>query len=227
VSEPVPEAGLLQPLRSVQRSLQRFYRIETELDIADFLTTDLDGLRQFGVDPESRVGETVFVRGGTDSIEISVYVSPKTLSRLAASNESHATAGLNDYCLAAEGVSHFMFLVERAGKCRQTTAFELELQAEIDKYLLLIEACGEPSEGQARELHARLFDSASLREGLDAAAIERYGTASRYAARYCRYLQRLLREPSTLQRTMETELRLFYRLPLAEKVRRIDSQPVH
>jgi hypothetical protein len=221
----VPVSTDVQPLRQLQQSLQAFYRIQSSLDIADFLTTDIGDLESLGIDTDSIAEETVYVRSGPEAIEISLYLDPATLARLAASNGPQYATGLNDYCLVAEGVSHFVFLVERACQSRQTTAFELELQAEIDKYLLLAGVCAEPSEELAHDIFTRLFNAAALRDGLDAAAAGRYGDANRYAARYCRYLRRLGRDSSTLQRTMDEELRHFYHLPLAEKVQRIESRP--
>ena len=188
------------------------------------MTTDAGELARRGIDVQPTAEETVYVRTGPDAVEISVYFDADMLARVGAGHES-AFVGLNDFCLIAEGVSHFVFLVERAGQARQTTAFEMELQAEVDKFLLLTGVDGDPSATRAEEIHARLFNTAALRGGLEASAIARYGDANRYAARYCRYLQRLTRESSAAQQTIDVELRRFYHLPLAEKIQRIESRP--
>jgi hypothetical protein len=116
-------------------------------------------------------------------------------------------------------------LLARAGQARQTTAFEMELQAEIDKYLLLCGQTADEASIDAIAIHGRLFDSAVLREGLDAAAAQRYRDANRYAARYCQYLRAAHSRRGPLPTIVEDELQSFYRLPLPQKIQRIEASP--
>ena len=41
------------------------------------------------------------------------------------------------FCLALEGVSHFLYLIWNASFDRSVTLLEMELQAEIDKFVML------------------------------------------------------------------------------------------
>ena len=70
---------------------------------------------------------------------------------------------LADYWTALEGVSHFMYLAWNAGHDRAVSLLELELQAEIDKYVaswwLLREQ--DPARFPA-ELHRLLFERTQI-----------------------------------------------------------------
>ena len=106
-----------------------------------------------------------------------------------------------------------------AARDKAVSLFELELQAEVDKFvttgLLLRAQIGREPDG----LHAWLFDSPTLAAELEEHERDRYRRANRYAARYC---QRL-----TLGRDGEgaahRELRHFYRLSQASKLAHIDA----
>ncbi len=60
-----------------------------------------------------------------------------------------------------EGVSHFLYLAERARRELPTTQLELELQAEVDKYVLFAHGADAPRPfhpARAARMRARLFD---------------------------------------------------------------------
>lgn len=212
-------------LRRLQGELQQLYRLELAHDVSDFVTSDQQLLRQLGHQSDPAPQEMVFVHIGDDGIEVSLYLDAGALQRLQASETGDGVVGLNDYCLAVEGVSHLVLLLARAGQARQTTAFEMELQAEIDKYLLLCGQTADEASIDAIAIHGRLFDSAVLREGLDAAAAQRYRDANRYAARYCQYLRAAHSRRGPLPTIVEDELQSFYRLPLPQKIQRIEASP--
>ena len=50
---------------------------------------------------------------------------------------SRPSAELDALCQIIEGVSHFVYVVERARVGREATQLELELQAEVDKWVVL------------------------------------------------------------------------------------------
>ncbi len=77
------------------------------------------------------------------------------------------------------------------------TQLELELQAEVDKYLTALFFLGLQNEGAvSTRLRQLLFGRYRLAEGLSAESAERYHEASRLANRYCGWLEaRYLRKP--------------------------------
>ena len=130
---------------------------------------------------------------------------------------------LADYLTVAEGVSHFVYVAWNAAFDKPVTLLELELQAEIDKYVLCAWLLREQGAGRfPRELHRALFE----RVRIDPAAGDRaglYEAASWYAQRFCgRVARSLARGTRTAMRELLTELRRFYRLGNARKLRYIE-----
>jgi hypothetical protein len=71
-----------------------------------------------------------------------------------------------------------------------------------------------------RQVHARLFDRVSFDARLEHDQFERYRTAHRCAARYCRQLERRFVDRGVARiEAMVRELRGFYRLRHAAKLR--------
>jgi hypothetical protein len=117
-----------------------------------------------------------------------------------------------------EGVSHFVHVAERARTNLPTTLLELELQAEVDKFVLLGftvlgRRLARRVEPQASLLYWRLFDGAWYLYPPDTTLGDRYRTASDLAARF---VARLLGLRSN-ERVLGL-LRRFYRSGQADKV---------
>ena len=119
-------------------------------------------------------------------------------------------AGLDAYCVATEGVSHFVYLAHRAAEERQVSLLELELQAEVDKFVLSLEFSTDSAQG----LLDRMFDSPHFLDDEGTEAGERYRLAHHLAARF---VSRVL-VANDLARAQE-RLRSFYRAGQTEKIR--------
>jgi hypothetical protein len=111
-----------------------------------------------------------------------------------------------------EGVSHFLVLSERARRELSTTQLELELQAEIDKFVLFA-AFVEPSASALVQLHRRLYEDVRFLHDANSEEGHRYRLANRWAARF---IYRLLREGPPRQ--WQQRLRAFYRAGPTEKI---------
>jgi hypothetical protein len=221
-----PDAQGLEPLRAMQRALEAMYRLQTSIDVAEFVTTDADWAHALLGASEQPIGESVFVRSQGDDLDLSVYLDATVLERLAAA-ETDTDGGppdLNDLCIALEGVSHFLYLVTRALGFRQTTPFEMELQAEVDKFLVLSRLLSLDGMGPQGHLHHCLFEAMTLRPGMGNALAQRYVDANRYAGKYCRYLQSTYHSTTLAKARLYDELYCFYRLPQPEKVRHIERR---
>ena len=94
------------------------------------------------------------------------------------------------------------------------TLLELELQAEIDKFVTTALLAQEQEDfSLLRNLHRLLFDDIDYEPTLSRNARERYEIANSYAARFCRQLlDRVSRD------TGNEQLREFYRLAQSEKM---------
>jgi len=212
-------------LTSLQRQLEAVYDLDCSHRVEDFLLTDRATAQALGGAAALRgAREALLVRQDGDHLDISLYLDQGLVARLSKFEPAAGidTARLNDLCVAVEGVSHFLYLIWNAGYQRPVTQLELELQAEVDKFVtwaLLINAGAGPALGDT--VHDLLFRRYRLREDLTEDQRARYRRANELAARYCRsLLGALSRRP---QGTLLAELRRFYRMTHRGKIRHIQA----
>jgi hypothetical protein len=123
----------------VQGALERLYGVDRVADVADFLDRAGDGQR-----------ESLLVREGEGGDLLMSVRLP----------ELDGSAGLDTFCQVIEGVSHFVYVVERARTGRAATHLELELQAEVDKWVVLAASLGTLDAASSAALRARLYERA-------------------------------------------------------------------
>jgi len=212
-------------LQALQKLLGGIYDVPLTHDVSEFLMTDRSrlppALGANGAD------EQVLVAKDRDTVWVSLFLEPEVLQRLASANPFEAlhTGNIADYWTALEGVSHFVYLVWNASHDRPVTLLELELQAEIDKYIgsLWLLQAQNPRRFPA-ELHPLLFERARVDAALAGDRIGLYRRANSYAARFCRRLARTLRPAgSAAHAAAIAELRRFYRLSRERKFRHIEQ----
>lgn len=218
----------MAPLNALQRRLERIYELRLDYKVADFVITDPGIVAQLEqTNPDRRAApEKLLVRQHDDGLDISLYIDAEVLERIstATPDGSPQPTTLADYCTALEGVSHFLYLVWHAGHGRTITQLELEMQAEIDKYVTSAWLLRRRDQHVPAQLHHWLFARADYANDLNRRELERYRDASHYAGSYCRILaQRYLRPAQVPGQAMLKELRRFYRLPLGQKIRRIEN----
>ncbi len=219
---PAPPANVLTRL---QNGLEALYRVETRLDVRLFVVGEDERSRALGP-AARRPREQLLVSHEAGELALALYLDDSALQNLE-HNDPHRGLGEHnfaDFCLAVEGVSHFIYVALCAAANRQVTALELELQAEVDKFvsclLLEVAAARRPGRLRATELRARLYEKVHLADDLDGDERDRYATANHQAHRYAGALERRYPDPTRLS-AMFAELRRFYRLPLEDKLAHI------
>jgi len=115
---------------------------------------------------------------------------------------------------AVEGVSHFVFLVERVRKGLPTTRLELELQAEVDKFVLLALAERRTGHAERFALRRSLFEHVRYLHGEGSEEGDRYRLANELADRYVRRF-----DPGAPGGEVRAELCRFYRASQGDKIR--------
>lgn len=212
-------------LRPLQQLLETIYDAPTQLDVTDFLFTHRSGLpparRQQAADEE------VIVVEEEDCATIGLYLDAGLLQRLQRESPLDCLHGGNvaDLWTALEGVSHFAYLSFKVGHDRPVSQLELELQAEVDKYVVSLWLLREQHPRRfPRELHPLLFTRTRIDPRLDAPRRALYRTANRLAARFCSRLERAFASDRRVQRTEAiASLRRFYRLGSGSKLRLIEQ----
>src|SRR6186713_3243597 len=180
-------------LASMQGALAEIYDLAATPDVAQFLMTDRATVERFEGTRNSE--EQLLVAQEEDGIALALYIDAAVLERLARRDPFAALTAdnLGDYLTVAEGVSHFVYVAWNAGFDKPVTLLELELQAEVDKYVLGAWLLREQGGGRfPRELHRVLFERARVDPEAAAGRAGLYRTASNYAARFCRRVAALL-----------------------------------
>ena len=121
-------------------------------------------------------------------------------------------------------MSHFLYLTWNASVDKRVTLMELEMQAEVDKYistffLLRNQQCKQVP----AEIHDRLFERPIFDEQLDETGLIRYQEANFFAGKYCWQLAKQLQSRRRFRIVFE-ELRHFYKLTQGEKIHRIETR---
>lgn len=215
-------------LSRLQNHLVDIYRADPGYSIVDFLITDPTLARLLGGDSVlADTEETVLVSEQDEGIELSVFLDRDLLSRLEDHDpmQSLEVRKLGDLWTVLEGISHFNYIAWCVGRNKSVTLFELEMQAEVDKFVSTWFLAQEQQDHDlADSIHGWLFENIDFKPELDSDQRERYRAASDFAARFCHGLRKRLRRNSSQGLR---ELRHFYRLTQPEKVSHIHTQSWH
>jgi hypothetical protein len=216
-------------LRRLQDLIGSIYDVSITHDVYDFLVTDrkqLPTAARNGTPTDEELIVAQLADGTGGELAMSLYLDPLLLERLGRSDpiESLHHGNVADYWTALEGVSHFLYLAWNAGHDKPVSLLELEMQAEVDKYVASYWLMRQqfPDRFPA-ELLRLLFERTRIDPRLAAGREDLYREASRYAERFCRRLERSLRGArGRSQAEVLAELRRFYRLTNARKLAHIE-----
>ncbi len=187
--------------RTVQTALERLYRIDENPPVDSFVME---------ADEDER--EALFLRQTGDSLEICVRLP---------SLPENDDGSLDRMCQIIEGVSHFVMVTERARAERETTHLELEMQAEVDKYVVLATALarrGTFDRTTSNRLRAQLYEGASFVHERETETGDRYRLASQAAARFVRRIERGYAVSRNID-DMRSHLRRFFAASQEGKLR--------
>ena len=197
----------MRALARVQRGLETLYRVDTGVAVDDFV---IDDAGRAAFSPARRPREQLLAIEDRGEMNLALYVDP---AAAAASYDRLGDHNFGDFLLVVEGVSHFIYTVWCARAERPLTQLELELQAEVDKYVTCLLHGGAGS----RALRERLFVNFEYEPDLDDDERERYRAANDNAHRYAAWLEAEYVAPGKIPE-MLAELRRFYRAGLAAKL---------
>ena len=197
----------MTPLARLQRGLETLYRVDTDVDVHDFV---IDEAARDVIAPARKPREQLLVMEDTGEMSLALFIHPEVLASLDGGIGRH---NLGDFLLAIEGVSHFIYAIQCARLERRVSQLELELQAEVDKYVTCLLHDVDTSEA----LRGRLFADCIYEDDLDGDERERYRVANDNAHRYAAFLEEEFVARGRIP-DMLGELRRFYRQGLAGKL---------
>jgi len=213
-------------LNQMKHSITRFYDLNLPYVLEDFISYDrkwysaVSGATQ-------HLNEALLIQQSDDTLDLTLFLDQATVQRATDvwQKSRWNLSDLDAVCTVAEGISHLICLLWHAHHGRELRPVDLELQADVDKFVLLEDLLTSPH--GRRALHHWLFSRMSFRDEPGSALHWRYMTANNRASCYCQWL---IDYPMSVSNdsALATELRRFYRLSGQAKMRRIgclDQQP--
>ena len=185
----------------IQGALERLYGLDRVADVADFAS---------GTEPGDR--EALLLREADDGgIELRVLLPCIDAGE-------NTGMRLDTLCQIIEGVSHFVYVVERARVRREATHLELEMQAEVDKWVVLAASMHAFDATGSAALRARLYERVRFSHEEATELGQRYRVANEAAHRFVRRLERRYVSAARFNE-LRCELRRFFHLGQEEKLR--------
>ncbi|MFA4873809.1 MAG: hypothetical protein WC956_00730 [bacterium] len=169
-------------ISDIYRSLCGLYGIRDALDIEHFLIMVIR--EPAGVKVRSRLScrEMLLVSQSADSVELGLFIAPEIVAALESMEPLDC---LEEFACAAEGASHFLYVADRAARGVAVSQLELELQAEVDKFLLIHLLAAKRDGTVGPMLFEKQFQLHSFDPSLDSEELCRYEAASQFAAKFC------------------------------------------
>lgn len=176
-------------LDTIARELQSLYSLDVLDSVAPYLI-DSDTYAAWcdtQTFSDRDAPEALLIAPDADGVAIGLYLHPEIFTQLA--RESPATRltaqNFSASCVAIEGVSHLLYALTKWTREEPVSLLELELQAEVDRYLVLATWLRRQG-ASGRALHAQLFDTCELRGAIgEESAQDRYQRAHALAKRLC------------------------------------------
>ena len=213
-------------LSRLQRQLERTYEVAVPHAVTDFVVHQDVGMDTTPGQVAAGAPEKLLLveYGDRRTVDLGLYLAQELLDDL---RDDDPTLCLHDGNLAAfltvlEGVSHFVYLLWNARHRRPVSLMELELQAEVDKFVSASVLYASQRGAIPAGLGKHLFDSPSFDRSLSAEARARYEKANHYAGQYCWQLERQFLK-NRAKDGFVNELRRFYRFTRVQKLRHIEA----
>lgn len=205
-----------QLLARFQAHLESIHAIRVEGRVQDFLLSQELFAQVRGPSP---VPEELLLHEDEEGLSIGLYIAPEVLEALSQKQPPlRMLLGelLPHYCVATEGVSHWLYVNHRAER-GPVSQLELEVQAEVDKFASCVLGLWQLDLLRlVRRLRERLYDGVRYFAHLGEAERERYATANRLARSYAASLERRFIARRDLDGLLR-ELRQSFRLSGGEK----------
>jgi hypothetical protein len=224
-----PRRRARETLGFIQQELEAIYGVEAPR-VQEFLL-GREAARAVGRTP--RAPEELFLLEEEDGVALGLYLDESVLAA-AGRTDPHdprprltARGALAPMACAAEGVSHFLYVATRARAGRPVSLLELEVQAEVDKFaLLLLHLWRRGLRRMSGALRRRLFERVRYHAHLDDEALHRYREANRLGGGYARWLEGRYVEDADIDGLLR-ELRAMYRLGGGAKLAYLGTRSLH
>lgn len=213
----------MELIKKIQSHLEKIYGIESGVCATDYLIGENELFQLLPSNMNTSYPKELFLVNPNpedDTLEIALFLDQnlKTNLMLNSPLESLGGENISDFCTMIEGVSHFVYYLYKASLEHDVTQLELEIQAEIDKFVLLSIFVESDLEIKHKLLDM-LFEDFNYLDSLTHEQVERYSTATQLASRYCYSLLRTIKQEG--EEKFLQEIRSFYPLSQKDKISNI------
>lgn len=210
-------------IKKIQSQIESLYGIRIGEQASDYLIDDIELMALLPAQQQTVIPKELFLvnpNPKNDTLEIALFLDAGLQQNLAIHNplKKIDKDNISDFCTLIEGISHFVYYVHKASLDFEITQLELELQAEIDKFLL-ITLLVQGNAIETEQILGLLFEDYNLHEKLSPEQKERYHTANSLARKYCFQLARSMNEEKRAE--LFKDIRHFYPLSQEQKIRHI------
>ena len=219
----------------IDRAIKQLYNLESPHRAENFLIEpNSPKARSIPIKPISDQQAAVIIKYSAkdaSNVDLGIYFGDKIkadLSRMEAIEPAQwPHQELNALSVAAEEISHFHYLVDRFQAEQRVTQLELELQGEIDKFLLIFYLV-QQTMGESREIFEKIFEQVfhhfTWAGNLSAEQKQRYEQANAQARQFVKNFGDTMWGRRSQDQCLEY-LRYFYRLTQSEKLGFISRLP--
>lgn len=212
----------------LQSQLENLYEIELKHRVHDYIIYDREMALHLDSSGNPRdLPEKLLICQDNENLELSLYLDRELVNRLEKEDPIRELNdhNIHDFWIAVEGISHFLYVVYNAGYEREISLLELELQAEVDKYILAANLFAkQQNRFPPASLHYHLYESCRYDPRLQYEELNRYQTANRLAGKFSAFIHKCMINRQ-LDKNVVNIVRRFYRLSHREKIKAIDLLP--
>lgn len=213
-------------IEKIQQKIEKLYDVQQDYRAINYLISRSEAINLLSLNPHSHLPQEMFLVSAPDKefAEIALYFDQKLLFSLQKNDPfKNYEENIADFCNAIEGVSHFIYFLHKAHHRYEITQLEMELQAEVDKFLMFYISLNVSENFHLSQMiFESLFTNYRLRENLTHEERIRYKEASSLASRYCAKLIEYFNSPSQ-KNSLINEVRSFYHLNQSQKIDRINQ----
>ncbi len=205
----------------IQNILNNIYEISIPYNSEDFIIKK-DGLKKL-ISGNSNIifdRNQIILLEAEDEIKVAIYIRKRLLNNLELTNPicNLTDKNIEDLCVLTEELSHFLYLIWNVQNSRMISNLALELQAEIDKFIICILLLESQFKHELiQPLVYKLFINISFDKKLSEEDKERYIIANNYAKKYCEFLINHYFKTKKITEAYR-ELRQFYRYDLTKRL---------
>lgn len=199
-------------LNEIQRRLERLYSIQEFPPIEHFLIGTDEFKERY---PHLRPAPQVLLQERKGELCLAVHLGDDQVQKIHEGGWSNMH--LQDFASSIEEISHFVYLAFSASEEKEISLLDIEVQAEIDKYLMAMEYFPEEA-----GLFSRLFESIGYADGLKHDERERYEEANRLGAKLAKWIEKNHEEGRLSIDTLRF-LRSFYRMASPKRLNKVEK----